>query len=73
MPQAGQIISWPKYRFPEGNIRDKLFVVLNESLKDSDPCLLLLTTHFLLLTSCNEHTFVIQLRFLGVTNQYGSW
>ena len=44
MPQAGQIISWPKYRFPEGNIRDKLFVVLNESLKDSDPCLLLLTT-----------------------------
>ena len=44
MPQAGQIISWPKYRFPEGNINDKLFVVLNDSLRENDPCLLLLTT-----------------------------
>jgi hypothetical protein len=44
MPQAGQIISWPKYRFPEGNIRDKLFIVLNDSLRESDPCLLLITT-----------------------------
>lgn len=44
MPQVGQIISWPKYRFPEGNVRDKLFVVLNDSSEDDDPCLLLIAT-----------------------------
>jgi len=44
MPQAGQIISWPKYKFPEGNIRNKLFVVLNNSSRDNDPCLLLIAT-----------------------------
>ena len=44
MPQVGQIISWPKYKFPEGNVRNKLFVVLNDSSRDNDPCLLLLTT-----------------------------
>jgi hypothetical protein len=44
MPQNGQILHWDKYQFPEGNINDKLFVVINDSSCDTDLCLLLITT-----------------------------
>ena len=44
MPLVGQIISWPKYPFPDGLTHDKLFIVLNDSNSSGEPCLLLLVT-----------------------------
>jgi len=45
MPQIGQIISWPNYKFPDGGTSPKkLFIVLNDALSDDSPCLLLITT-----------------------------
>ena len=44
MPQIGEIVSWPKYTFPDGGSSDKLFIVLNDALSDDALCLLLITT-----------------------------
>ena len=44
MPTTGQIISWPRYQFPDGTCSNKLFIVLNDSSSSGEPCLLLFTT-----------------------------
>jgi hypothetical protein len=44
MPEVGQILHWTKYRFPEGNINDKDFVVINDSSSSDELCLMLITT-----------------------------
>ena len=45
MPNPGDVFNYANFPFPEGNIRNKYFVVLNEvGSEDASECLALITT-----------------------------